>query len=102
MQKRLIPRRKTMIISDLNYLEANEDEVFGGFGIVPNRNSFESSVINFVERFDINKVVRSDARVEGNLSAGQSSVVGFNNSLTQGTSYVAPGLNSTTTIAAGN
>jgi hypothetical protein len=91
-----------MIISDLNYLEANEDEVFGGFFIVPNRNGFESSVIRVDEKIDINKFVRSDAIVKGNLSVGQSSVVGFNNSLTQGTSYVAPGLNSTTTLAAGN
>ncbi len=91
-----------MIISDLNYLEANEDAVFGGLLIVPNRFSSEVSRIDVRELVDINKFVRSDAIVRGNLGTAQANVVGFSNSLTEATSYVSPGLNSSSAISAGN
>jgi hypothetical protein len=91
-----------MIISDLNYLEASSEEVLGGFLLVPNVKRSEKVDIDINEKFNIDKNVKSNALVKGNLGTAQANVFGYKNSLTQSTSLVEPGLNSSTAISAGN
>lgn len=87
-----------MIISDLNYLEANEDAVFGGF-IAPTR------VSNEVTRVDINVNIRdskdffSRVNVSGAAAVAESTVLNSNNSATQTSTYINNGTNSSGSIA---
>lgn len=91
-----------MIISDLNYLEASEGEVFGGLLVGPNLNTFENSNIVVREVVSINKFVRSDAEVSGNLATAQANSLGFKNSLAQTSTLTQPGVTSSSSISAGN
>ena len=63
-----------MIISDLNYLEAANEEIFGGFGFNKNVSSTVNNEFNFNSVIDIDKTknvdvdVNADIDIEGNLA----------------------------------
>lgn len=88
-----------MIISDLNYLEANEDEVFGGLFFVPNANQTERNTVIVREDIDIDKDFFSRVNVSGAAATSQAVVLGTNNSATQTQVYINNNVNSSSSVA---
>ncbi|RUT10018.1 hypothetical protein DSM106972_005130 [Dulcicalothrix desertica PCC 7102] len=87
-----------MIISDLNYLEANEDAVFGGF-VVASRNSSEVTRVDIDINIRDNKNFNSKVNVSGAAAVAEATVLGTNDSATQTFTYLNNGVNSSGSIA---
>ena len=85
-----------MIISDLNYIEAVESDVVGGFNL-----GWDYSNIYFNEYFNIYKDVDSKTYVEGNLATAEADAYG-EDSLSQTFTYVNPIYSNSVSISATN
>ena len=85
-----------MIISDLNYIEAVESDVVGGFNL-----GWDYSNIYFNEYFNIYKDVDSKTYVEGNLATAEAYAYG-EDSLSQTFTYVNPIYSNSVSISATN
>ena len=85
-----------MIISDLNYLEAVDSDVVGGFNL-----GYDFSKVYFDEYFNIYKDVDSKTYVEGNLATAEADAIG-KDSLSQTFTYVNPVYSNSVSISATN
>ena len=85
-----------MIISDLNYLEAVESDIVGGFNL-----GWDYSNIYFNEYFNIYKDVDSKTYVEGNLATAEADAYG-KDSLSQTFTVVNPYYSNSVSISATN
>ena len=88
-----------MIISDLNYLETSNEEVFGGIllGIL---SGDASTTLNVKETLEINKSFVSDVETKGLIGTAQAEIVGFNSGAAQTTVVITTGYVASTSIAA--
>lgn len=83
-------QEKTMIISDLNYLEVATEEVVGGFAFTATKTVNIGVVVT--ETININKTVNSTVNITGNLATAESGATALgNNSLAEAFAFTFTG-----------